>query len=391
LQSSHNRARHFWAFLSVIFITVMLRPAVSGVGPILGDISHSLKISATQTSLLASLPVLCFGLGAFASPWLSKRFGLTRSFTLVLVLLTLGIALRPWFGFNFLLLASVLVTLGIAVSNVLFPSMIRAEFPNNIARMTALYTTLLAVFASVAATVAVPLEQALGGWQGSIFFWAIPGVFAIVAWLMTAREVAQAQPAVVEVATGDRHVWVHPITWSLVGFFGLQSMNFYCVLNWLPAVLQERGFSQAEAGGLLGLVTVVGVPFGMLITANLKRFKNISVLALVISLVTAFGLALLLGPGPWAVTGGIVAGLGLACSFPLALALIALKAHNEQQTTLLSTIAQGVGYLIAAVGTFAMGLSFSVTGSWQVGISFLSVSAVVQALIGLYAGGKRTL
>jgi len=391
LQSSHNRTRHFWAFLSVIFITVMLRPAVSGVGPILGDISQSLKISATQTSLLASLPVLCFGVGAFASPWLSKRFGLTRSFTMVLVLLTVGIALRPWFGFNFLLLASVLVTLGIAVSNVLFPSMIRAEFPNNIARMTALYTTLLAVFASVAATVAVPLEQALGGWQGSIFFWAIPGVFAIVAWLMTAREVAQAQPAVVEVATGDSHVWVHPITWSLVGFFGLQSMNFYCVLNWLPAVLQERGFSQAEAGGLLGLVTVVGVPFGMLITANLKRFKNTSLLALVISLVTATGLALLLGPGAWAVTGGIVAGLGLACSFPLALALIALKAHNEQQTTLLSTIAQGVGYLIAAVGTFLMGLSFSLTGSWQVGIAFLAVSAVVQSLIGLYAGGKRTL
>lgn len=391
MQSSHNRTRHFWAFLSVIFITVMLRPAVSGVGPILGDISQSLKISATQTSLLASLPVLCFGVGAFASPWLSKRFGLTRSFTMVLVLLTVGIALRPWFGFNFLLLASVLVTLGIAVSNVLFPSMIRAEFPNNIARMTALYTTLLAVFASVAATVAVPLEQALGGWQGSIFFWAIPGVFAIVAWLMTAREVAQAQPAVVEVATGDSHVWVHPITWSLVGFFGLQSMNFYCVLNWLPAVLQERGFSQAEAGGLLGLVTVVGVPFGMLITANLKRFKNTSLLALVISLVTATGLALLLGPGAWAVTGGIVAGLGLACSFPLALALIALKAHNEQQTTLLSTIAQGVGYLIAAVGTFLMGLSFSLTGSWQVGIAFLAVSAVVQSLIGLYAGGKRTL
>lgn len=391
MQNSHNRKRHFWAFLSVIFITVMLRPAVSGVGPILGDISQSLRISATQTSLLASLPVLCFGVGAFASPWLSKRFGLARSFTMVLILLTVGIALRPWFGFSFLLLASVLVTLGIAVSNVLFPSMIRAEFPNNIARMTALYTTLLAVFASVAATVAVPLEQALGGWQGSIFFWAIPGVLAIVAWLMTAREVAQAQPKVVEVATGDRHVWAHPITWSLVGFFGLQSMNFYCVLNWLPSVLQERGFSQAEAGGLLGLVTVVGVPFGMLITANLKRFKNTSLLALVISLVTASGLSLLLGAGAWAVTGGVVAGLGLACSFPLALALIALKAHNEQQTTLLSTIAQGVGYLIAAVGTFLMGLSFSLTGSWHVGIAFLAVSAVVQALIGLYAGSKRTL
>ena len=281
-----NRSRRFWAFLSVVFITAMLRPAVSGVGPILGDISKSLGLDPAQTSLLASMPVLCFGIGAFASPWLSKRFGLTRTFTLVLILLTVGIALRPWFGYNVLLLCSVLVTLGIAVSNVLFPALIRAEFSNNVARMTALYTTLLAVFASGAATLAVPLSDSLGGWRGSIFFWAIPGVLAIGAWSMTAKQTEQTQAGAAPLATGARHVWMHPITWSLVGFFGLQSMNFYCILNWLPAMLESKGFTQAEAGGLLGLVTVVGVPFGMIITANLKHFKSISALALVISLVT---------------------------------------------------------------------------------------------------------
>ena len=126
----------------------MLRPAVSSVGPLLGEISTSLKLVPAQTSLLASLPVLCFGLGAFLGPLLSRKLGLTRSFTYVLVLLTLGIGLRPWFGFSAMLAISVLVTLGIAVSNVLFPAMIRVEFPGNIARMTAFYTTLLAVFAA---------------------------------------------------------------------------------------------------------------------------------------------------------------------------------------------------------------------------------------------------
>jgi len=375
----------------VVFITAMLRPAVSGVGPILGDISKSLGLDPAQTSLLASMPVLCFGIGAFASPWLSKRFGLTRTFTLVLILLTVGIALRPWFGYNVLLLCSVLVTLGIAVSNVLFPALIRAEFSNNVARMTALYTTLLAVFASGAATLAVPLSDSLGGWRGSIFFWAIPGVLAIGAWSMTAKQTEQTQAGAAPLATGARHVWMHPITWSLVGFFGLQSMNFYCILNWLPAMLESKGFTQAEAGGLLGLVTVVGVPFGMIITANLKHFKSISALALVISLVTTSGLLLLLGSGTVAIVGGVVTGLGLACTFPLSMALIALKAHSEVQTTLLSTIAQGVGYLIAAIGTFVLGLSFSVTGSWSWGIGFLATCALIQALIGLYAGRKRTL
>jgi len=387
-----NRARHWWAIASVIFISAMLRPAVSGVGPLLGEISHSLKLAPAQTSLLASLPVLCFGLGAFLGPYISGKLGLARAFTWMLVLLTIGIAIRPWFGYNALLTISVLVTLGIAVSNVLFPAMIRVEFPGKVARMTAVYTTLLAVFAAAAAVFAVPLDSALNGWRGSLAAWALPGVLAVVTWLMTAKQVEQAHPSLNQVAAGgDRHVWLHPVTWSLVGFFGLQSMNFYCMLNWLPSILETKGFTQAEAGNLLGLVTIVGVPAGLLITANLAKFKSLPVVAVLISLVTAAGVFLMFGGAAVTVIGGLIAGLGLACSFPLSLALIALKAHDQKQTTLLSAVSQGFGYLIAALGTFAMGYSFSLTGGWGVGLAIVGGAGLIQAAIGWYAAGKHTL
>jgi CP family cyanate transporter-like MFS transporter len=317
---------------------------------------------------------------------------LTRSFTLVLILLTAGIASRPWFGFNAMLALSVLVTLGIAISNVLFPAMIRVEFPTNIARMTAVYTTLLAVFAAAAAVFAVPLDKALGGWQASLAAWAVPGVLAVIAWLMTAKQVEQAHPTLSQVAAGgDKHVWLHPITWSLVGFFGLQSMNFYCMLNWFPAILQSKGFSQADAGNLLGLVTIVGVPAGLLITANLAKFKSLPLVAVLISLVTSAGIFLMYGPASVTVIGGLIAGLGLACSFPLSLALIALKAHDQKQTTLLSAVSQGFGYLIAALGTFAMGYSFSLTGGWEAGLAIVGGAGLIQAAVGWYAAGKHTL
>jgi CP family cyanate transporter-like MFS transporter len=182
-----SRKSKFWALASVVLITTLLRPPVAAVGPILSDLQASLGISQSQAGLLASLPVLCFGFGAFAGPWLVRRFGLTHAFTIIIVVILLTLVLRVWFGFVPLLLLTVLLALAIAVSNVLFPTLIRAEFPNRIAGMTALYTALLALFASVAASASVPLLSATGDWRWALALWAIPALLALVAWYFNTR------------------------------------------------------------------------------------------------------------------------------------------------------------------------------------------------------------
>ena len=386
-----SRKSKFWALASVVLITTLLRPPVAAVGPILSDLQASLGISQSQAGLLASLPVLCFGFGAFAGPWLVRRFGLTHAFTIIIVVILLTLVLRVWFGFVPLLLLTVLLALAIAVSNVLFPTLIRAEFPNRIAGMTALYTALLALFASVAASASVPLLNATGDWRWALALWAIPALLALVAWYFNTRGNELTAEPDIAVTTSDRHVWVHPITWSLVAFFGFQSLNFYAILNWLPAILQSKGFDQAAAGGLLGLTTMVGIPTGLLVTANLKRFKSMPWLVFSISLITAAGFGLLVFSGALAIVGCVLAGIGLASSFPISLALVAMKANNKDQTTLLSAVVQGFGYLIAAVGTFAVGLTFELTGTWLLGVVSLAAIALVQAFIGLFAGSARRL
>ena len=50
--------------LALVFIAIVLRPAVAAVGPLLHEISDSLPLNPTETSILASAPVFCFGLGA---------------------------------------------------------------------------------------------------------------------------------------------------------------------------------------------------------------------------------------------------------------------------------------------------------------------------------------
>ena len=381
--------RKFWAVVSVVFITTMLRPAVSAIGPILSNLQAGLNLNPVQISLLASLPVLCFGLGAFAGPWLVERLGLHKAFGLVLAIITVGIAARVWFGYWPLLLLSIVVALAIAAANVFFPTFIRAEFPNSIARLTAVYTTLLALFAALASTASVPLTNALGSWQTSLALWALPGILALLSWWMLSRQSHDQEPQAASVGHIDANLWKHPLTWSIVGFFGIQSMNFYNTLSWLPTILVSQGYSPQAAGGFLGLNTIVGVPVGLLITANLKRFKSIATVVWLIGIVTAAGFVFYATGPQFTVLALVLNGAGMASSFPVALALIGMKASSAQQTTQLSAISQGFGYLVAAIGTFAAGFMFNLIHSWSVVLIALAVAAVAQSVAGAYAARHR--
>ena len=378
------KARFFWALASVVFITMLLRPPLAAVGPLLSQIQAAYHLSQAQLGLLTSAPVLCFGVGAFAGPAMVRWLGLNRSFTVILAALTLLIATRVWLGYGFLIGATILLGLAIAVSNVLFPTLIRAEFPNQVARMTAVYTTLLSVFSAVASGVSYPLAQAMGSWQGSLAIWAIPGAFGLVSWLVASRHTHPEDGA--PSTSGERpNMWVHPLTWSIAAFFGLQSANFYVLLNWLPTILVSKGFSPTDAGSTLGILSIIGVPVGMTITANLRRFKSLTLLVLIISAVTAAGVALFLAPNSLTWLAVVLTGFGLASSFPLSLALIAMKARGQSTTTSLSAISQGVGYLIAAASVFLAGLSFDVFHSWTPILVAQAVMSLAQAVAGVYA------
>ena len=355
------------------------------------NIEASYGLVGYQVSLLTSLPVLCFGLGAFAGPWVIQRFGLTRSFTIIFTLMTAAIALRPWFGFGFMLALSLLIGVAIALSNVLFPTLIRTEFPNSVPKMTAFYTLILPVFASLGAAISVPMLQGFADWRPALAVWAVPGVIAVLVWQIANRQVSSVSSGPALELHSSSQVWRSPVTWGIVGFFGLQSVGFYAVINWLPGILMAQGYSQAEAGSLVGFTTIIGVPFGFAVTSNLKRFKSQNLLIVAISLLTTIGFAILLAGHNFAVLAGVFIGIGMSCSFPVALALIGLKAHTPQTTTLLSAIAQGFGYLIAALGTFMVGQVHDWTGGWIAAICLLVAISLAQILAGVLANSRESL
>jgi CP family cyanate transporter-like MFS transporter len=375
--------------VTILLIAVVLRPPVAQIGPILDQIQKQLGIGDSETALLAAIPVLCFGFGAFASPALVRRFGLNETTVGLLGLIVASIAIRPYMGYFGMLVGTTVAGLAIAVANVLLPSIVRERFPKRVVPLTSAYTTILAASASFAAAFSFPSAKAFG-WQLALELWALPALLAFGFSFSLLSGDAKHETVGEQEHRGDfKLIGRSPIAWSIIGLFGIQSLGFYALLAWLPNLAIDSGMKPGDAGALLSLMTIVGVPVGLALSSNFGRFKSLANIGALISMVTIAGLVLL-SMHLW-VPAVIVIGIGQASSFPLSLSLISTRAANQRLTTMLSSVSQGVGYLLAAIGTFLFGWVAKQTNSWVVSIWGLIALTVVQVVAAWYAGRPKVI
>jgi CP family cyanate transporter-like MFS transporter len=381
-----------WALLSLVFISLAIRPPVASIGPLVDELVRTEFLTLFQVSLMSSLPIVCFGIGAFASPYLVKRFTLNKAMMFVLVILSIAMATRLIGGFPAIITSTVVIGLAIAIANVLIPTIVREQFPDRIELITGVYVTLLAISASFAAAIAVPSSDLLGGWRGALAVWILPALFAIVFWMPLFRSKSVTKVTSVETHAEEKRAVVRSsLTWGIVFFFGLQSGGFYSILNWLPSLLIDRGMSEVDAGALLGLTTFVGVPSGFLASLLFRKFKSLSGIAVAMTSLTLVGLLMIWLTPELLVLACVITGFGFAATFPLSLTLIGSRASTSTQTTALSALAQGWGYLISAAGTFGFGLLRDVTGNWDASLILVSVLTFIQLFAGAVAGRDKRI
>ena len=381
-----------WALLSLVFISLAIRPPVASIGPLVEELIRTEFLTLFQVSLMTSLPIVCFGLGAFLSPALVKRFTLNKAMMYVLIVLSVAMATRLIGGFPALMTSTIIIGLAIAIANVLIPTIVREQFPDRIELITGVYVTLLAISASFAAAIAVPSSDLLGGWRGALAVWIIPAALAIVFWVPLFRSKSVGKITSFATHAEERKAVVRSsLTWGIVFFFGLQSGGFYSILNWLPSLLIDRGMSALDAGSLLGLTTFVGVPSGFLASLLFRKFKSLSLIAVVMTSLTLAGLLMIWLTPELLVLACVITGFGFAATFPLSLTLIGSRASTSTQTTQLSALAQGWGYLISAAGTFGFGFLREVTGTWDASLVLVSVLTFIQLFAGAVAGRDKRI
>ena len=175
--------------VALLLAAVNLRLAVTSVGPVLGEIRGGLGMGATVAGLLTSLPVVCFATGGLTAPRLARRFGPAPVIAAGLLVLTAGLAVRPFMPEHRPFVAvSVVALAGIAVVNVLLPVIVKERFPDRVGTMTGLYSVALNVGATVAAAATVPVTRLLGDdWRLGLASWALIAVVALPPWLARDR------------------------------------------------------------------------------------------------------------------------------------------------------------------------------------------------------------
>ncbi|MFH8498378.1 MFS transporter [Streptomyces coeruleorubidus] len=175
--------------LGIVLSALNLRPAITSLGALLEEVRDGLGMSGSVAGLLTSVPPLCFAVFGVMAPRLARRFGAGAVVCAGMAAIAAGLAIRPYAGGTAgFLAASALALMGIAVSNVLMPVIVKHWFPDRVGSMTGLYSMALALGTALAAAVTVPLTDALGGsWQSGLGLWAGLAVAAVLPWLPFVR------------------------------------------------------------------------------------------------------------------------------------------------------------------------------------------------------------
>lgn len=358
----------------IVCTAFSLRMIFTSLSVQLPEIIRALSLSVSQVALLTTLPVLCLGLCAPLGPGIARRCGTERTLFGAMVLFAAGTALRATGAFWTIFVFSILACGATATANVLLPSLVKRDFADRSSLLTGLYVMAISGGAAFAAAATVPLVDTLdAGWQFGLAIWAVPGTVAAALWVpQLIRRGGSIDP--VRAVVG---LWRDPLAWQVSMFMGLQSALAFSVLNWLAPMLRERGLRPVDAGLVLSMLIVVQLATCLTVPSIAMRSRNQRALATILVAGGVFGLlglmfAPLSGVWLWALVQGLAQG-GL---FSLALTMVLLRSPNEHVAAHLSSMAQCVGYVPAALAPLLIGLLHAWTGGF-------AATGVLFGLIGL--------
>ncbi|WP_116327551.1 CynX/NimT family MFS transporter [Klebsiella aerogenes] len=388
--SSSANGKKLLLIVGILFIAATLRVTFTGIAPLLDAIRAEYQLTTAQTGLLTTLPLLAFGLVSPLAAGVARRFGIERSLLLAMVIICLRIGLRSLPSAAWLYIGTALIGCGIALGNVLLPGLIKRDFSGHVARMTGAYSITMGAAAAAGSAMVVPLALAGFGWRGALLLLMVFPLLALLLWLPQARRQATT-PMTGSGAAHNRGIWRSALAWQVTLFLGINSLVYYVIVGWLPAILQSMGYSEAQAGSLHGLLQLATAAPGLAIPLVLHRLKDqrgIAVLVALMCVVSTLGLWLL--PGQ-AVIWTLIFGFGSGATMILGLTFIGLRASSAHQAAALSGMAQTIGYLLAACGPPLIGKIHDAYGDWHIPLIIVALIAVVMALFGALAGRAREI
>ncbi|MBB6451213.1 CP family cyanate transporter-like MFS transporter [Geomicrobium halophilum] len=377
-----------WIIIAIVLIAFNLRPAITGVGPLVGMVRDELQLTSGQAGMITTLPLLAFAGLSIAAPRLAKIWSIEWAILAGLLTLLIGILLRST-GFTVtLFIGMTIIGVGIAICNVLLPGFVKLKFEKHAGLMTSIYTTSMNLFATIASGLSIPLAVNAGlGWQGSLAIWGGIVVIAICIWVPRLRHAQP--PAKKDINRQGANLWSSPLAWYVTAFMGLQSLLFYSLITWLPEIVQANGIDLSTAGWLLSFMQLFGLPATFITPIIATRLQNQRLVILFIAFFYLTGMVglIFVGHSLWLhVLLVFFLGNAQGASISLSFILFNLRTQSAEQASQLSGMAQSIGYLLAAVGPIILGWLFDFTNAWTVPLMILTSFILLLAFAGLSAG-----
>lgn len=372
----------------ILMIATTLRVTFTGAAPLLDMIRQDYGLTTAQIGLLTTLPLLAFALISPLAAGVARKIGMERSLFIAMLLICIGIGIRSLPSSALLFIGTGVIGCGIALGNVLLPGLIKRDFPGQVAKLTGAYSLTMGAAAALGSAMIVPLALSGAGWHGALLMLMVFPLLATLLWLPQWRQKHTA-PLTGARALHNRGIWRSALAWQVTLFLGINSLIYYVIIGWLPAILLSHGYSETEAGSMHGLLQLATAAPGLAVPLVLHKLKDQRGIAGLSALMCAVSLAGLWFMPDRAVVWTIVYGFGSGATMILGLTFIGLRASSAHQAAALSGMAQSVGYLLAACGPPLMGKIHDTAGDWRIPLIACALAAVVMAVCGVLAGRDR--
>lgn len=393
MQHEQHKPKTLFLLLAIFFVSINLRPAITSVGPMIDPIREALSLTNAQVSLLTAIPVICMGIFATLAPILNRKWGLSNTVVLMLLVISVATALRGFVsGFGVLLGTAFIIGVAIAIIGPLLSAMIKQYFPTRAASVIGLYSFAMGIGAAISSGFTGVFYNATDSYAFSLAIWATFGVFGLIFWkiAMPTKMIVRQQEATEQTHIGRKSPWKEKKSWLFLFFFGMQASLFFSIITWFVPIATAEGMTLLQAGGLLSLLTTIQIALNIMIPLLLERFPGRSKWLYGMLTLGLIGIALFstgIIPLMWVST--LFIAFPLAGLFPISLLFPLDETDTADEANSWTAMMQTGGYIIAGLLPFVIAFVYDITGKHTYTYIILAVMYAILLVLTYLIGDKK--
>ena len=312
--------RKDWVRLLLLWLGgIDLRLTVLAVPPLIPLIHRDLHLDEKGVGALVSLPILVLALASVPGALLIAKLGVRGAIIAGLGFVAVFGALRGAGSTSVLFAATLLMGVGVAVTQPAFPSLVREWFPTRIAIATAVYSNGILIGETLPVTLTTPvgaLPLAHGDWRWALALWSI----LVVASAVAIGIAAPARSRKLAVQARWWPSWLEGQALRIGLVIGMASAVYFGANAFIPDYLDQTGrhelitpmLAVLNAAQLLTAPAVALWP--RLLTGRLGFIGSAGLMAIA-------QIGIVVTPGPWVVAWAFLLGFATALAFIVTLTL----------------------------------------------------------------------